>query len=58
MWNQIKADTLQLPVKVLAKAETTVSGAAMFAWAGIGVYGSADEARQQVSFDYDTYYPR
>jgi L-fuculokinase len=58
LWNQIKADTLQLPVKVLAKAETTVSGAAMFAWAGIGVYGSADEARQQVSFDYDTYYPR
>ena len=58
LWNQIKADTLQLPVKVLAKTETTVSGAAMFAWAGIGVYGSADEARQQVSFDYDTYYPR
>lgn len=58
LWNQIKADTLQLPVKVLAKAETTVSGAAMFAWAGAGVYRSADEARAQVSFDYETWYPR
>lgn len=58
LWNQIKADALQLPVKVLAKAETTVSGAAMFAWAGAGVYRSADEAREQVSFDYDTYFPR
>lgn len=58
LWNQIKADTLQLPVKVLAKAETTVSGAAMFAWAGAGVYRSADEAREQVSFEYDIYCPR
>lgn len=57
LWNQIKADTLQLPVKVLDKAETTVSGAAMFAWAGAGVYRSADEARAQVSFDYQTYFP-
>ncbi|WP_241722223.1 L-fuculokinase [Raoultella sp. HC6] len=57
LWNQIKADTLQLPVKVLEKAETTVAGAAMFAWAGCGVYRSADEARAQVSFDYQTWLP-
>lgn len=32
LWNQIKANMLDIPVKVLDDAETTVAGAALFGW--------------------------
>lgn len=57
LWNQIKADRLGIPVKVLDDAETTVAGAAMFAWAGVGLYASAEEARHQVVYQYRYFYP-
>ncbi|MGQ7805060.1 L-fuculokinase [Hafnia alvei] len=57
LWNQIKADVLNLPVKVLHDAETTVLGAAMFAWSGVGYYDSPEQARQQVNYRYQSYYP-
>ncbi|KEY60227.1 L-fuculokinase [Serratia sp. DD3] len=57
LWNQIKADVLNMPVKVLQEAETTVLGAAMFAWSGARFYHSPEEARQQVNYRYHTYYP-
>ncbi|MDN6833371.1 MAG: L-fuculokinase, partial [Enterobacterales bacterium] len=46
-----------LPVKVLHDAETTVLGAAMFAWSGVGYYDSPEQARQQVNYRYQFYYP-
>ena len=57
LWNQIKADVLNLPIKVLHDAETTVLGAAMFAWSGVGYYDSPEQARQQVNYRYQSYYP-
>ncbi len=36
LWNQIKANMLDIPVKVLDDAETTVAGAALFGWYGVG----------------------
>jgi L-fuculokinase len=33
---RIKADRLGIPIKVLDDAETTVAGAAMFGWYGVG----------------------
>ncbi|PWW06777.1 L-fuculokinase [Mangrovibacter plantisponsor] len=57
LWNQIKADTLGIPVKVLDEAETTVCGAAMFAWYGAGEFSSAGQARAQVTFHYRYFYP-
>ncbi|KAA9002794.1 L-fuculokinase [Affinibrenneria salicis] len=57
LWSQIKADILGLPVKVLEDAETTVLGAAMFAWAGCGAYPSPEHARAQVDYRYRYYYP-
>ncbi|VFS75876.1 L-fuculokinase [Raoultella planticola] len=41
LWNQIKANMLDIPIKVLDDAETTVSGAAMYAWSGAGEFASA-----------------
>lgn len=57
LWNQIKADKLGIPVKVLDDAETTVAGAAMFAWAGVGRFASAEKARHQVVYQYRYFYP-
>jgi L-fuculokinase len=57
LWNQIKADITDLPIKVLRDAETTVLGAAMFAWYGSGYYASVEQAREQVEFRYHYYYP-
>ncbi|MCE0800118.1 L-fuculokinase [Buttiauxella sp. S04-F03] len=57
LWNQIKADVLNLPIKVLQDAETTVLGAAMFAWSGVNFYTSPEQARQQVNYRYQSYYP-
>ena len=58
LWNQIKADRLGIPIKVLDDAETTVAGAAMFAWFGIGEFASPEQARAQVRFQYRYFYPQ
>ncbi len=57
LWNQIKADLLNLPIKVLNEAETTVLGASMFAWSGIGYYPTPEAARQQVTYQYQWFRP-
>lgn len=57
LWNQIKADVLNLPIKVIDEAETTVLGAALFAWHATGYYASAEEARSQVNYRYQYYQP-
>ncbi len=56
-WNQLRADILGLPVKVVKQKETTVLGAALFALAGAGVYASADEARDHVAYETEDYLP-
>ncbi|WP_416001970.1 L-fuculokinase [Citrobacter portucalensis] len=58
LWNQIKANVLGIPVKVLDDAETTVAGAAMFAWSGIGEFTSPEQAREQVRYQYRYFYPQ
>ncbi|ENI5904035.1 L-fuculokinase [Citrobacter freundii] len=58
LWNQIKANVLGIPVKVLDDAETTVAGAAMFAWSGIREFTSPEQARAQVRYQYRYFYPQ
>ncbi|HEY4435401.1 MAG TPA: L-fuculokinase [Lelliottia sp.] len=58
LWNQIKANALDIPVKVLEDAETTVAGAAMFGWYGTGEFSSPEQARGQVSYQYRYFYPQ
>ncbi len=57
LWNQIKADLLNLPIKALNEPETTVLGASMFAWSGIGYYATPEAARQQVTYQYQWFRP-
>ena len=58
LWNQIKANVLGIPVKVLDDAETTVAGAAMFGWSGIGEFATPEQARAQVRYRYRYFYPQ
>lgn len=58
LWNQIKANMLDIPIKVLDDAETTVAGAAMFGWYGVGEFTSPEAARAQVSYQYRYFYPQ
>ncbi|SUG51136.1 L-fuculokinase [Salmonella enterica subsp. arizonae] len=58
LWNQIKANQLDIPVKVLDDAETTVAGAAMFGWYGVGEFSSPEQARAQVNYQYRYFWPQ
>jgi L-fuculokinase len=57
LWNQIRADVLGIPVKVVDQKETTVLGAALFAFSGIGYFSSPEEARSQINFAGETFSP-
>ncbi len=57
LWNQIKADVLQLPVKVIQQKETTVLGAALFAMSGALLYNSPEEARSIIDYKGEVYEP-
>lgn len=48
LWNQIRADVLNMPIDVVATAETTVLGAAMFTFTGTGVFDHLHTAQQQM----------
>lgn len=57
IWTQMRADILQLPVKVSEVSESTVLGASMFAFAGAGVYATPVQARDAFGITYKTYHP-
>ncbi len=57
LWNQIRANCLQIPVKIIDISETTVLGAALFAFAGVGLFSSADEARKMVLYNPKSIFP-
>ena len=57
LWNQIKADTLQLPIKILKESETTVLGASIFAMTGAGIYTTPLAARNAFNIEYETILP-
>jgi L-fuculokinase len=58
LWNQMKADVLGIPVKVLDDSETTVLGASFYGWWGAGEAQSAEAARARVDYRYRYYYPK
>lgn len=57
LWNQIKADMLNLPIKVPKQSEITVLGAACFAWYGLGLCETAELVRNRFNYTYLYYYP-
>ena len=57
IWTQMRADILGIPVKVSKVSESTVLGAAMFAFAGAGAFPSPEAAREAFGIEYETYLP-
>ncbi|WP_032092609.1 L-fuculokinase [Necropsobacter rosorum] len=57
LWNQIRADVLNLPLDIVDVAESTVLGAAMFTFAGVGVYPSPEQAQQAMHPRTQRIYP-
>ncbi len=57
LWNQIRADVLQLPFKTIKRSETTVLGAALFAMPAAGMYTSVEEAAGSIENPVETYLP-
>lgn len=57
LWNQLRADVLGLPIDVVDVAESTVLGAAMFTFAGIGVYKTPDDAQRAMQPNRKRIYP-
>ena len=57
LWNQIKANALQIPVRVVAENEITVLGAALYGFSGLGYYPSPEAARAVVQHEYQVFEP-
>ena len=57
IWTQMRADILGLPILVAKVSESTVLGAAMYAFAGAGTYPSAEACRDAFGIDYETTVP-
>lgn len=57
IWTQMRADILGLPIMVAKVSESTVLGAAMYAFAGAGTYSSAEACRDAFGIDYETTLP-
>lgn len=50
LWNQIRADVCGVPVQLIDHKETTVLGASLFTFAGIGVFPSVEAARANIDY--------
>ncbi len=50
LWNQIRADVCNIPIELIDQKETTVLGASMFVFSGLGVFDSAEEARKNIDY--------
>ncbi|WP_086981343.1 L-fuculokinase [Vibrio aphrogenes] len=52
LWNQIRADVINLPLHIVEESEATVIGAAMYAFFGAGTYNSIYQAQQAMKPQY------
>lgn len=57
IWTQMRADILGIPIMVSKVSESTVLGAAMYAFAGAGRYSTPETCRDAFSIDYETTLP-
>ncbi len=57
IWTQMRADILGLPILVSTVSESTVLGAAMYAFAGAGIYESPEACREAIGISYETTLP-
>jgi L-fuculokinase len=58
LWNQLRANSAGVPLKIIAQNETTVLGASFFVQSAIGNAGSPEQARNAVNYKYSIVEPR
>jgi len=58
LWNQIRADVTGLPVTTISQTEATVLGAALFAFTGVDVYSTVEEAQKNIDITPTTFVPQ
>jgi len=57
-WTQLRANAIGRPVRVRTEPETTVLGAAMFAFAGTGIYRTPEAARDAFGVEFEEVHPQ
>jgi L-fuculokinase len=57
LWNQLRADICNVPLELIEQKETTVLGAALFVFAGTGIFKSVDEARKNIEYKPQKVHP-
>ncbi len=57
LWNQIRADVLGMPIYIVDQPESTVTGAAMYAFSGAGVFPDANAAQDAMKPTYTLVHP-
>ena len=57
LWNQIRADVLNLPIETIKQKETTVLGASFFAFTAAGVYPDSEQAKANINYEPQITYP-
>lgn len=58
LWNQLKANALQHPVRVIAENEITVLGAALYGFSGIGHFANPEAARAVIQHEFQMVEPQ
>ncbi len=51
LWNQLRADTCNVPIELIDQKETTVLGASMYVFYGAGIFKTPTSARQKISYN-------
>lgn len=57
-WTQLRANAIGRPIRVRTEPETTVLGAAMFAFAGAGIHASPEAARDAFGAEFQEVHPQ
>lgn len=57
LWNQLRADACGIPIQLIDQKETTVLGAALFVFSGVGLYNSPEDARENIDYKEEVFYP-
>ena len=57
LWNQIRADMCNAPIRLIGQKETTVLGAALFVFAASGNFQNPAEALQHIDYSPHIIYP-
>lgn len=57
LWNRIRADVLNTPIRLTRQQENTVVGAAVFGFIGAGIFKNFDDAYNEIDFFSDIIEP-